>query len=172
MKRLIIAVFCLGTLITQAQITGKIDSTVSHVVAAKDSLIKGMNDSTKLTWLKVYEDTKEGIASLGKALKIPAEHVYGVLVRQQIVKAVTWLVFVVVFLILLRYYVRYVRWTWNMKEEDKPEEDGVQWVAPVLLGIAAVVTFFIAVSHLDIITTGLINPEYGAIQDIWNFVKH
>ncbi len=167
MKKLIIALLCLVTLNVKADILTKTDSVVK---TAQDSVTKLVNDSTKLTWLKVYEDTKEGIVTLAKALKVPAEHVYAVLVKQQVVKAVTaaaWCLLLI--LIPTIFWKRLYNWA----KDRQDDSDGTSWIAFALGAVAPIVIGIIALCiQMTDITTGIINPEYGAIQDIWNFVKH
>lgn len=58
--------------------------TVNAGNTATDSNAKA--DSTSITFTKVYNDVKEGINGLAIALKEPAEHVYKIFVKQQLIE--------------------------------------------------------------------------------------
>ena len=123
-----------------------------------------VTDST-LTFLKVYEDVKGGILGLAEALKTPAEHVYEVLVKQQVINAWSGLIFIIVMLILLFLSIRYLKACNN-----DPDINDLT-VPVVLLIIVSILTFVALIgTGLDILT-GFFNPEYGAIKDIVDFIK-
>lgn len=125
-----------------------------------------VNDTTILTFNKVYEDVKEGIKGLALALKEPAEHVYEIVLRQQTINSISYLL---VWLILITPIFTFNWWKKAINESD----DETGWVVGhIFLCILPVVVGFIGllVTIPDIIT-GFINPEYDAIKDIMNFIK-
>lgn len=128
-------------------------------------------DTTALTAREVYTDAKEGIAGLAKALKAPAEHVYTILVKQQIVNAiVNFLIPLVMFIFAVwgirRYYLtpKDRRWSGG----DGISSQDVFNITVWCLGIAAIT---LLCANLPSIVLGFVNPEYGAIKDIFEFVK-
>ena len=131
-------------------------------------------DSTKLTVKEVYEDIKAGITGLATALKTPAEHVYAVLCKQQIVKAVIGIfmfLMLLIFIICSLKYGSFVEdWEYGTVKDGRPEFSAAVSVIFGILGIIFMLVFFIGNYHLDILQ-GFINPEYGAIKDIANFIK-
>ena len=123
-----------------------------------------VTDST-LTFLKVYEDVKGGILGLAEALKTPAEHVYEVLVKQQVINAWSGLIFIIIMLVLLFLSIRYLK-AYN----NDPDINDLT-VPVVLLIFVSILTFVALIgTGLDILT-GFFNPEYGAIKDIVDFIK-
>lgn len=169
MKKLSFVLFLCISLGVKA---GGVDSTVKAVGDSATKLGKIlMPDSTKLTWLKVYEDTKEGIASLGKTLKVPAEHVYAVLVKQQVVYAISWLLCIIIVTLLLYLTIKFYKVHPGLYEDEDGEINPLVVFTAIPI-IALLVLWGISIAHIDTIVGGLINPEYGAIQDIWNFVKY
>jgi hypothetical protein len=116
----------------------------------------------------IYTDIKDGIAALASGLKVGAEHVYTILVKQQIVKAITWLILFILSIILI------VNWLnkYNSKEiwadDDEPTGLGVVRVMQILAGICI---FILSMINIDTIITGFVNPEYGAIETIIDIVK-
>ena len=122
-------------------------------------------DSTSLTFARVYNDIKGGILGLAEALKTPAEHVYKILVKQQVINAWSGLIFIIVMLILLFLSIRYLK-------DCNNNEDIKDLTGPILLVIIAlIVTFGVFIVVGPDILTGFFNPEYGAIKDIVNFIK-
>lgn len=137
----------------------------------------------------MYNDVKSGIAGLANGLKVGAEHVYVVLVRQQVVKAISDLILVVILFILAYIFYVQARKTYAshlIQCGYKPDgsgkasfnidlDDSAKGVTSVLLGIACAITVVAATtifccSYEDIIG-GFVNPEYGAMKDIIEFVR-
>jgi len=138
----------------------------------------------------MYNDVKSGIAGLANGLKVGAEHVYVVLVKQQVVKAVSDLILVIILFVLA-----YIFYTQSSKTYMshliqcgyKPDgsgkesfnidlDDSAKGVTSVLLAIASAITVLTATivfccTYEDIIG-GFINPEYGAMKDIIEFVRN
>lgn len=78
MKRILITVVFVVISITALMSADGISTVVNNV----DSIVSAQTES--LTFAKVYDDVKAGISGLAVALKAPAEHVYEVLVKQQV----------------------------------------------------------------------------------------
>lgn len=131
-------------------------------------------DSTKLTVREVYEDVKAGITGLAAALKTPAEHVYTVLCKQQVVKAFVgifmFLITILCLVTCLRYGSFVVDWEDGEVKENKPSFSAIISTIFGILSIIFIIIFFVGSYHLDIIQ-GFVNPEYGAIKDIVDFIK-
>ena len=60
------------------------------LVAQETSKDEVKTETPELTKEVVYQDVKAVLKDLGEALAVGAEHVYGVLVRQQIVTSIVW----------------------------------------------------------------------------------
>lgn len=128
-------------------------------------------DSSKMTFSKVYGDVKAGISGLASSLKVGAEHVYYVLVKQQVVHAIKWLLILGFgFFCIIHFLKKYKNITekWWNHASTIPTGMGVFRVGQIILGVIFICIGF---NHTNEILTGLINPEYGALQDILNFVK-
>ena len=144
----------------------------SLIVSAND--IVPIPDTSAITFSKVYNDVKEGIAGLATALKAPAEHVYEILVRQQIIYSLIHLIVLLIGLIGLILTWKYILWINTPKADDKNSRvyyDENWAFFPAILGIISIIMFGIGLINIDVIFTGFLNPEYGAIKDIINFIK-
>lgn len=163
--------FCNANVVTQT-----LDTIGNRVTAVVDSSIAAVKEGvafvdTSSNFKAMYNDVKEGIVAIAAALKVTAEHVYRVLVMQQVVHAITWLLIVCVLCFVpLIYWKKITAWA---KDEGVSENgEGLQWivwalatVAPILIGV---ITFCCTATT---IVAGFVNPEYGAIMDILQFVN-
>ena len=171
MKRLLIALL-LVLPITMLAETGNLfalsDSTSDVTINVEQSVIP---DSVDLTMNMVYQDIKEGINALALGLKVTAEHVYGVLVTQQIVNSIMWLVvdllLIVVSLIMLK--ITFSRDGKYINNSGTDITAKGAWLTGTIL--MAVLTIAIILGSLTIVITGFVNPEYGAIQEILTVIK-
>lgn len=180
MKRLIVLFAMVFGFMFQSKATDLstiIDSTKQFVTEIKDSAVAKVSQvDTSSTFKLMYSDFKQGIVALASSLKVGAEHVYGVLVKQQIVYGVVYL-----FIFLLGIYLT-INWLKNYKNKDE------EWTTPppnsysssdvtglgvfrTIQIIVATVLLGIGIFNIDNIMTGFINPEYGAIQDVIEMVK-
>jgi len=129
-------------------------------------------DSSKITAKLIYDDAKAGIQGLAKALKAPAEHVYYILIKQQIVKSIVDLVFILVSTVLIFLMIKGWKFINESYKNNKIDEDNP---GPVIMGViislAIIIFFFSSVADGYEMVTGFVNPEYGAMKDIFDFVK-
>lgn len=165
---------------------GQVTQSVSQ---ARDAIVDAVDipDSASLTFSKVYTDVKTGIAALASSLKVGAEHVYYILVKQQVVHAFTHIAVIIILLIASIIGYREARKAYkghrelgiqsigqdNMRNwSTDSSSKGVLAVALTILTIFIAFCCIIETSmNLDTIMMGLINPEYGAIKDIISIVK-
>jgi len=139
--------------------TKAIDSTVKTSIATVD---------TSSTFKMIYSDIKDGISGIASALKVGAEHVYEVLVKQQRVDAIIYLT-IDMFLLLLAIICIWIGFIF-----DKRRGDAAEFIATscFVVGVIMFVLLIIAVIiNTSPIITGFINPEYGAIKEIINWVR-
>ena len=178
MKRLILLFSMLFGFMFQSEATDLstiVDSTKQFVMEMKDSAVASVKEiDTSSTFKTMYSDFKQGIVALASSLKVGAEHVYGVLVRQQIVYGIVYLI-----ILLIGVYLT-SNWLKNYKNKDElwtgPDRFGSS--EPTGLGVfrsiqivVAATMLMIGIVNINNIMTGFINPEYGAIQDVIEMVK-
>jgi hypothetical protein len=132
-------------------------------------------DSTKVTWSQVYNDFKGALEGAADALKVGAEHIYLILVRQQVTQSISLLIVDVVLAIAAFFAWRIVlKFIAKKREEESGLERyergewGFMYLIPTIATAAAVVVF---IATLNVIVTGFFNPEYGALQEIRGLAK-
>jgi len=129
-------------------------------------------DTAKLTLSKVYSDVKAGISGLAESLKVPASHVYGIMVKQQIAQSISNLIFFLAFILLSVILYKSGMKTyklWNTKKDD--DLVGITIITFILCAISTFICVVGFWSDYASIVTGFTNPEYGAIKEIISFVK-
>jgi hypothetical protein len=150
-----------------------------------DSTIKVTNEvlstvDTSAVSKQLYTDVKAGLTGLATGLKVSAEHVWDILVRQQLVYSISSILIAIVLCLVSQFLIRRGWKLWqNAKEKGDKNVygnspsfyDGV-WGLMLSFGsvifLGGIIFFTINFTH---IMTGFINPEYGAIQTIIEVVK-
>lgn len=145
---------------------------MSFLFTTYSQKVDSLPDTTKLTLGKVYSDIKVGINSLAQSLKVPATHVYEIMMRQQISQSISNLVFVFVFLIISIILYKVGIKTYKLYNVEKNEDlAGITFISFLLCAISIIICVCSFWSDYSSIITGFINPEYGAIKEIISFVK-
>jgi len=169
MKKIVLSIGLIMTVLSVA-----VSQTVDSAKLKIDSTVKlqtvALPDSAKLTAYMVYSDIKSKIEGLGAGLKIGAEHIYSVFVRQQLVNSIVYCSFAIVSFLTLSSFFR------GAKRKDEPWSDesggptsvGIFRVIQMIIGI--IMFILVLIFSRDIIT-GFVNPEYGAIKEIIGFIK-
>jgi hypothetical protein len=179
MKKVLSILMVFGLLFTSQtkafNVSQTLDSVKSIATSIKDSAVQSVKEvDTSSTFKSMYSDFKQGIVALASSLKVGAEHVYGVLVRQQVVYAIVYLALSIIgFILILNWIKKY--------KDDKEKWKGGNSVyddTPTGLGLLRSIQIFVAlvmigigIGNINSIMTGFINPEYGAIQDVIEMVK-
>ncbi len=162
MKKLISALSIVA-LILSSQVLVKAEDT------APDSA------KVELTKEQIYTDIKQTIATIAEGLSVGAEHVYGVLVKQQVVSAIATTCLLVMFLGTgtLFFVLSNRAWKITLKNDRHANYgDGIEGgylAIGIILGIFFLV--FTIFSITDIVT-GFVNPEYGAIKEILDLITN
>jgi len=136
----------------------------------------------------LYDKTEQAISTLAKALEVPAEHVYNVLVRQQVIKAVSSLIVLIGIIIASIIIISIGYKVWNDKNKnwmnsDKYNEerygsdykrydfDDGWWCILISGGYAFLgICIIVLICMVGDIFSGILNPEYGAIKDIMSIL--
>jgi hypothetical protein len=113
---------------------------------------------------KIYDDAKGAVNSIAKSLKVGAEHVYEVLVKQQIVKSVTNSIIALMMVILLIIAFRF------SGKGDWVNGD-IYAAYCIVFCVISGLMFMYTMFNIKETVTGFINPEYGAIEKIFEVIK-
>lgn len=177
MKKIII--FMLGMLMTFSAFAQKnnssdfvtaIATTYSDSKAAVDTLYQDgkalvstiYNDTKSLT-STIYPDVKAAITQIASAIGIAAEYVWTALVKSFVVKSAVEILHFVFALVLI--ILGCILFSKNFKSAQ------ITW--KIIPGMIIVIIGLIVAFNVDYYTMlmGLINPEFGAINYILEFVK-
>jgi hypothetical protein len=111
----------------------------------------------------IYDKTTEVISELAQALAVPAEHVYNVLVKQQVVEGVSLLVGLLFSILFtsISWFILFKKHNFKLKWYLQNIEG--YWMISVILSIVSIILFVVFLSSG---ISSLLNPEYGAIRDI------
>lgn len=172
-KILLLAVMFLSATVYSQNTVEKTLNAVSNIV---DSLQKDVKDGvafvdTSSLYKTIYNDVKTGLTGLASGLKVGVEHVYAVLVKQQVVKSIAELVAWFLIPLLLTVLAIYIAFKFKWFSENVLDNtEGFSAFGGVVL-IAIPLLICVLGPSWQTIITGFVNPEYGAIQDIMNFIK-
>jgi hypothetical protein len=134
---------------------------------------------------ELYDGVATAVKDIANALKVPAAHVYSVLVKQQAVQSITYLLILLFVLVLslslglsglfsenvnVTIYDTYCSDQKRVKKELIGKSDTN--IAKMIIGGVLMLGFIIGLLACGkTIVTGFVNPEYGAMMEIMNFVK-
>ena len=152
-----------------------IDSAKSNISSGVATVKNGVTDGVNIidtsgNFAAIYNDLKDGVVALGSALKVGTEHVYTVLVKQQVVNAVVYLTLGILSLIFL--LVTYKQWGKIEVDDQTDEIKGARPIAlTIIFGLMSVACFAFFIFNIHDVAMGLLNPEYGAMKDVIEFVQ-
>jgi archaellum biogenesis protein FlaJ (TadC family) len=147
----------------------------TDVPTSNDSTQYVTNSNIEKLADKYVDKVVSALTVLAKGLKQPAEHVYAVLVKHQIIKAISLLIFPILTIICLLVIFKYEpKSRWEDKPYSRSDEDR-SWnrsaTIVVIVSILGVVFLIITCIFFEDIIQGFLNPEYGAIEKILDIVK-
>lgn len=151
--------------------------TLSFINANNDSLVKKaietqIPDSSTLTFKEVYSDIKVGLKGLGDALKVGSEHVYEILIKQQIVYSICYMFLPIMFIIfIIAFSLNIKKAKWYTGYRDTEDDWNRNATLTLIFATLSLVMLVASVVNFGEMMTGFINPEYGAIKDIMNFIN-
>ena len=127
------------------------------------ALVSTIYNDTKSLTSTIYPDVKAAIGQIASAIGVAAEYVWVALVKSFVVKGAVEILHLVFALALI--ILGCILFSKNFKSEQ------ITW--KIIPGIVVVIIGLIVASNVDYYTMlmGLINPEFGAINYILEFVK-
>lgn len=150
-------------------------NTESYSLSSTDTTSTvSVYDDVKTVGGTLYNDAKDAIKQLANALSVGAEHVYTVLVKQQLVHSIVNLLIAVLGLII--WYIVYRLMRYGLSESENAGYS-IFLERPAILAVTKLVAFFAFLLTIGVIcelpqtVTGFINPEYGAMKDIVQMIE-
>jgi hypothetical protein len=164
---LVISLFSLSSVSAKSEVVSTVKNAAVQVIDSTKVAIDNIDTSSNFKM--IYNDAKAGLEGLGKALKVGAEHVYVVLVRQQLVKSITGTIIIGLLIFFMVIFLNSVK----MVDQTKGD-DSYQIIRGTIFGLLSFVFLLYVVMSGKIpeVVTGYVNPEYGAIESIFDFVKN
>lgn len=171
MKKLLLIVLTLITFNSYSnELLDKAKEISTEIVDSAKQAVKETTTfvDTSSNFKMLYSDLKTGLSALAESLKVGAEHVYIILVKQQVVNSITWLIVGVIPLLI---FIIFSKSMFNWAYKNNGESEGFSWFVFVIFLLATIIPGILTLINAQEIVMGFINPEYGAIMDIINFVK-
>ena len=139
-------------------------STIGEVYTDAKSAVTTIYSDVKDVTAEIYPDVKSAITEIARGLGVGAEYVWTVLVKQQVVLGITELIELLFILVLI---IVGIVWLWKTVKKN----ESITWV--VLPGAFLILfgTFMFGNVDLTTIIQGLINPDFGAINYVLDFIK-
>lgn len=142
---------------------------VNFAFAAEADSVK--TDNTELK-TKIYQDVKSAVESIAESLKIGTEHVYEVLVAQQLVDSLTNIILYVFFMIVVICGTQLTAKLFAKgRATSEKYDESERWATfGVMSAVCTVIVIIIWLLHfaatINDTVTGFVNPEYGAIHQV------
>jgi hypothetical protein len=151
-----------------------VTETVKAVSDVADTVKTAVTDGvafvdTSGLYRQIYTDVKSGLSGLADGLKVGVEHVYAVLVKQQVVKSITNIIVLFTFVFLAFLFANKV-YPWAT--ENEKSSDGFSLVIYGFGIFLILIPAMIEIGTLEKTVTGFINPEYGAIMQIMEWATN
>ena len=139
---------------------GTITEVYTDAKSAVTTIYGDMKDATS----EIYPDVKSAITEIARGLGVGAEYVWTTLVKQQVVLGVTELIEL---LLILSLIIIGVVWLWKTIKKN----ESITW--KVLPGAFLILFGTLMLGRVDLVTIvqGLINPDFGAINYVLDFIK-
>lgn len=134
--------------------------------SVKSTVEQVLPDSSQLTFKEVYSDIKAGLLGISVGLKVGVEHVYEIISKQQLVNSITNITIIILLLII--FLLSYKLHNYYIKKNHESFGENPRCMLPVLSLIFLII--FTIVTMQDTVM-GFVNPEYGAIKNILEFIK-
>ncbi len=115
---------------------------------------------------KIYNDVSSAIAVLSQKLGVAAEHVYGVLVRQQVAEGIFSLVAIALCIIGIFIASKFAKYGLSIYEKH----EDTAFLIVIIAGAGIIIMLSASIFNTSGVLK-IVNPEYYAIQEITKMVK-
>jgi hypothetical protein len=158
---LLISIFALSFLTTSPAFSQEVKDTVITEELAANQIINNIVDKATIA-----------VSSIADALKVPAEHVYNVLVRQSIVIAISNTIIYIIIIIVTYLLYNKAFYYYNFTKKEYPNRsifvNEPECSLMVIAIMCSITCFIVIISTINKVISGFINPEYLAIKEILN----
>ena len=123
---------------------------------------------------QVVDNVSNKVVALAEALKVPAEKVFIVMVKQQTMNAISDAIFICIFFVLFLLGVIGLFRKDSYKYNSYYDQTGFSangYVALIMSIVFGLIFMIFSLCESSDVIMGLFNPEYGAIQDIIEMIK-
>ena len=156
-------------------VTKVADSILSKSSKGVNVLYDDIKDGTSTIYTDIkngaYPEVKNGLNILAKELKTSVNNVWDIIVKQQIIYSIAYLILFITSLFLwFKFSKAFIICKSELDENGKSIPDNV--LLCIVLGSLAVVNSIISGYHVVPMLTGFFNPEYGALETIIQTSKH
>jgi hypothetical protein len=116
---------------------------------------------------KAFEKVTEYIDAMAAKLGVAAEHVYGILVKQQIAEGITYVIVMPLILAVLAFVL--TKLIKSLKSYEGYDPEG--YIAGIAIsGLALLIVFVVAIFVVPEAILKISNPEYYAIRELLDAV--
>ena len=138
--------------------------SITEIYTDTKSAVTTIYGDMKGVATEIYPDVKNAITEIARGLGVGAEYVWTVLVKQQVVLGITELLELLLILCLI---IAGIVWLWKIIKKN----EAITW--KVLPGVFLILFGTLMFGEIDfvIIIQGLINPDFGAINYVLDFIK-
>lgn len=138
--------------------------TITEVYTDAKSAVTTIYGDMKDVTAEIYPDVKNAITEIARGLGVGAEYAWTTLVKQQVVLGITELIEL---LLILGLIIAGIVWLWKTIKKN----EAISWV--VLPGAFLILFGTLMFGRVDLITIiqGLVNPDFGAINYVLDFIK-
>ena len=142
---------------------------LSNVANAQNKDPLHLFDSTKRSaaFDSVYKDVKGALATMADGLKVTVDHLWSVLVYQQRLEAIMWLIITGITIIPIVSSFKYYR---KKISDDRGELNKDGWIMIFLMIVSVFMVISVACNIKNMIQ-GFFNPEYGALKEIIKIIE-
>lgn len=124
---------------------------------------------------QVVDNVSSKVVALAEALKVPAEKVFIVMVKQQFIialsESIVLGVFFIIFILSALTLLNKNSHEYNYYKDEFRDFNARGYITLVFSVIFGIIFTVSLLTSSDAILTGFFNPEYGAIQNIIEMVK-
>jgi hypothetical protein len=175
MKKILTILMLFFTITTYSKESNIVTETITNIsnkidILKTNAINTAKTIDTSSVSKQLYTDLKSGLVGIAGALKVGAEHVYEVLVKQQIVNSILYLLCGILAFAFILNFINKTKSDEEWFNDDTDFITGLGFIRliQIIIGFILLLVFLF---HLDNILTGIINPEFGALEQIMDWVN-